>query len=253
MRQNRFLRLDTLKEQVPRGRTGALSPRIISDAHGFAVSHEYPMATSTGATSTGRQTMRSTVISGMMLCLLAAVTAPAVAADYGLTRWRYGMGDDPFAAVWHEFRDSARLAIAADWQDVRNTCSDHAACLALAQSIGREAALVLRDGKAFCPGGRYFVWGFSDPPRRYQLIEHLAAGPLSLLCGSIDGPVLAKLADVGEPAGVVAPDWTLYLSHLRWFAPRRVRDISARLEFYGFSPAGELLWRLNEYDDRASD
>jgi hypothetical protein len=58
---------------------------------------------------------------------------------------------------------------------------------------------------------------------------------------------------VGEPAGVVAPDLTLYLSHLQWFAPSRVRNISARLEFHGFGPGGELLWRLEEYDDRPKE
>lgn len=195
--------------------------------------------------------MRSSAAIGVILGLFALPVIPVFAGNYVLSSGRYCAEDDLFAAVWYEFHDSAPGAVVADWQDVVRTCEDEIACSTLVDGvIGHEAALVFRDGQAHCPGGQYFVYPSDDPPRRYQRIAYVASDSLWLLCGPIDGPVLVKLAYLDEPTGLVAPDLQLYLAHLRLFAPRRTREIWAHLEFYGFGPNGELLWRLDDYGDR---
>ena len=194
--------------------------------------------------------MRLSTTAGLTLCLLFMAPSVSLANDYALSSGRYSAADDLFAAVWNEFHVDEPGAAVADWQDIRDTCDDAAACSRLVDVVGREAPLVLRDGKAFCPSGQYFVFcPDGPPPRRYHAIDQIASHGLWLLCGPIDAPVLARLRGRGEPAGVVAPDLQLYLSNLQLFAPRLRREIWAHLEFYGFGPNGEFLWSLRDFGD----
>lgn len=196
--------------------------------------------------------MRFAVV-GLFSCFLSLLGQLALATDYALSYGRYWPDDDLLAAVWNEFHDEYPGAVIADWQDIVDTCEQIGACQDLADELDTEAAQVFRNGRALCPNGQYFVYRIDDPPSRYQVIARVASHSIWLLCGPIEGPFLAKLPDVSEPAGLVAPDLGLYLPHLQWFAPRRVRNISARLSFHGFSPTGEMLWRLEEYGDRPED
>jgi hypothetical protein len=189
--------------------------------------------------------------------LLVGLPLSVVADNYHLTSGRYSERDDLFQAVWDEFHKKNPDTILADWHDIRSTCADEEseACSSVAELLaGPGAALLLRDGMAFCPGGQYFVLTFDDdPPRRYRTFDRidLETTTFWLLCGAITAPILTVVDS--QPVGLVAPDWQLYLSHLRFFAPHRVRQIWAHLEFHGFGPAGELLWRLEAYDDRHPD